>query len=462
MVDRRLRGLLAAPIIAAWMEVGMVWNMWSRSLAIVPVLALACGDDGGTASTSGSSGGSSSGGATTGPGTTGAPGTSGEPTPTTGGSQSATGSSSGAPDPTTGAVGVTETTGDGTTTTGDPGSSTGDASGSSSGDLVCEPPLAVCEGACVSLDFDPEHCGGCDLVCANDQVCVLGECTAVACEPKSIEECFDGPPEFAGVGACAVGQRACNELGTGYGPCEGDVLPTLESCETPEDDDCDGKANEGCFLANCLAIKMADPDAPDGPYAIDLDGDDGPLQPFQVLCDMTIAGGGWTRFNWLHTEYVAGLDPLGQALPDCKFSDLHCRGRIPAGAVTGLLVKDLTDKAHAVWTFNGSTISNAVLGALQSKQEYCNVNQGAFQPTLSTSAEAYCGNGQEGGCDSFFYTSGACKGVGNWGIHWDGDNAWCAAAFKMGATFGGCGSQGDQGFLNECACDDEQGELYYR
>ena len=47
-------------------------------------------------------------------------------------------------------------------------------------------------------------------------------------------------------------------------------------------------------------------------------------------------------------------------------------------------------------------------------------------------------------------------------MHWDGENAWCAAAFKMGATFGGCGSQGDQGFLNECACDDEQGELYYR
>ena len=195
----------------------------------------------------------------------------------------------------------------------------------------------ACEGghgaSCVAL----AHGGAADAPALLEHACLggaLSACTELASalratEPTRAAELFGQ--------ACERGTAsACNELGTGYGPCEGDVLPTLESCETPEDDDCDGKANEGCFLANCLAIKMADPDAPDGPYAIDLDGDDGPLQPFQVLCDMTIAGGGWTRFNWLHTEYVAGLDPLGQALPDCKFSDLHCRGRIPAGAVTGL------------------------------------------------------------------------------------------------------------------------------
>ncbi|RME56540.1 MAG: hypothetical protein D6795_01225, partial [Deltaproteobacteria bacterium] len=117
---------------------------------------------------------------------------------------------------------------------------------------------------------------------------------------------------------------------------------------------------------------------------------------------------------------------------------------------------------YAAWHFDESTISNAVLGALRDRRQYCGAQQGAFMPYLNTSTEGYCGTGQEGGCDSFYYTSGSCRSVGNWGLHWDGDNAWCAAVFKMGATFGGNCGAGDQGFLNDCDCNDEEGEIYYR
>ena len=34
---------------------------------------------------------------------------------------------------------------------------------------------------------------------------------------------------------------------------------------------------------------------------------------------------------------------------------------------------------------------------------------------------------------------------------------------KMGSTVGGgCASNGDYGFLNDCDCNDEHGALYYR
>ena len=325
---------------------------------------------------------------------------------------------------------------------------------------TCDPGTLQCGRSCVDTQSDPNHCGGCDVACGDLEICAAGECVALLCAPGSEEPCYDGPMGTEDVGLCVAGIRTCADDGMSVGPCVGQVTPLVEDCETEVDDDCDGKVNQGCYVQSCKALKEKDPQASDGLYIIDLDGDDGPLTPLSVYCDMTIDGGGWTRFNWLHEEYVPGTDPLGKTLHECKADDLSCQARIPASAVVSeLMVKDITDGHHALWKFNGSTVSNAVLGALQNKQEYCGVNQGAFMPYLTTSAESYCGNGAEGGCDSFFYTSGSCKGVGNWGIHWDGDNAWCAAAFKMGATFSGCGNPGDQGFLNDCDCDDE---LYYR
>jgi hypothetical protein len=72
---------------------------------------------------------------------------------------------------------------------------------------------------------------------------------ASGCAPGAIEACYDGPPPTQGVGVCHGGQRICLADGSGFGPCEGQVVPGTESCATAEDDDCDGEANEpaaGC------------------------------------------------------------------------------------------------------------------------------------------------------------------------------------------------------------------------
>ncbi|WP_437925153.1 hypothetical protein WMF37_39910 [Sorangium sp. So ce291] len=46
-----------------------------------------------------------------------------------------------------------------------------------------------------------------------------------------------------------AGRSRCNEAGSGFGPCLGQVLPAAETCATEVDDDCDGAVNEegaGC------------------------------------------------------------------------------------------------------------------------------------------------------------------------------------------------------------------------
>ena len=65
----------------------------------------------------------------------------------------------------------------------------------------------------------------------------------------STEACYTDPADTMGVGACKAGTKTCAADGSGFGPCIGEVVPTAETCATPEDDDCDGVADEegdGC------------------------------------------------------------------------------------------------------------------------------------------------------------------------------------------------------------------------
>lgn len=65
------------------------------------------------------------------------------------------------------------------------------------------------------------------------------------CSPGAMDSCYDGPSGTQGKGVCKAGVKTCGPDGLSYGPCEGQVLPSTETCLTPEDDDCNGQANEG-------------------------------------------------------------------------------------------------------------------------------------------------------------------------------------------------------------------------
>ncbi|WAS92489.1 choice-of-anchor L domain-containing protein [Nannocystis punicea] len=135
----------------------------------------------------------------------------------------------------------------------------------------CDGGLACCGGACVDPLADPAHCGGCDpceaplhaaATCSMGQ-CDLGPCDdgwqdcdgdpangcekqgSCQCTPNAVEDCYGGPAGTAGVGACKPGTRTCNPQGTGFGACEGEVLPaTTDLCANTVDDDCDGEVDE--------------------------------------------------------------------------------------------------------------------------------------------------------------------------------------------------------------------------
>jgi hypothetical protein len=78
---------------------------------------------------------------------------------------------------------------------------------------------------------------------------------AATCHPTTTEDCYSGPREKAGRGACKRGQRTCGDDGM-WGECKGEGLPSDESCNRT-DDDCDGIVDNGferegalCFYKN--------------------------------------------------------------------------------------------------------------------------------------------------------------------------------------------------------------------
>jgi len=75
------------------------------------------------------------------------------------------------------------------------------------------------------------------------------EGTGCLCSPGAAISCYTGPAGTQGVGVCASGTALCNAEGTALGPCVDEILPGVETCNSLQDDDCDGQINEegaGC------------------------------------------------------------------------------------------------------------------------------------------------------------------------------------------------------------------------
>jgi hypothetical protein len=92
-------------------------------------------------------------------------------------------------------------------------------------------------------------------------------CGVLPTDPTTMD-CYTGPSEVAGVGACEVGTQTCNTTTHEWGPCEGAVLPIAEACDNAmSDDDCDGTDDDIDMLGADCTDEAAMGACRDGVYA---------------------------------------------------------------------------------------------------------------------------------------------------------------------------------------------------
>lgn len=161
------------------------------------------------------------------------------------------------------------------------------------------------ESAACNADCSPAMCGDGTLNMTAGETCDDGaesvtcnaDCTAALCGDGVLnmtagENCDDG-------GESATCNIDCTVAMCGDGVINGSAG---EQCDDGNTDDADSCSN-ACVLQsqNCLDIITVNPSATDGVYAIDPDGPGG-LDEFDVYCDMTTDGGGWTVTAYLRQE----------------------------------------------------------------------------------------------------------------------------------------------------------------
>ena len=178
-------------------------------------------------------------------------------------------------------------------------------SGDRDGDGVCDDVdrcAAGDDGADGDRDGIPDACDAC--LGGDDALDGDEDGVADSCDPCPL----DRPDDSDNDGTCDS-----NDLCPGS-----DDSQDQDSDGIPDGcDECPG----GLCPASCATILADDPSAGDGIYTLDLD-DAGGEQPFDVYCDMSTDGGGWTRVFYEDTSggNFFGVDEfeLNKSDPDAE------------------------------------------------------------------------------------------------------------------------------------------------
>jgi hypothetical protein len=140
------------------------------------------------------------------------------------------------------------------------------------------------------------------------------------CTPLAEQPCYTGPEGTVGKGICSEGVRTCSADGSGWGDCVGQVIPSLEDCATPEDDDCDGVAPL-CNGAEIWSKRFGEArNQQAAGITVDEDGEITMIGSFSGDMDL---GGGTMSSTGLELEdvFVARFGPAGQHRWSARFGD---------------------------------------------------------------------------------------------------------------------------------------------
>lgn len=197
---------------------------------------------------------------------------------------------------------------------------------------------------------DPTTGGSADSTAADPTTSDPGETTAgLTCTPMATQPCYSGPQGTQDVGACVAGLQTCDDLGAGFGPCEGEVVPVDEACDTPADDDCDGEALDDD--AGCLCLPGAATPCYDGqPDTANV----GVCHDGTAVCAPTGA-----ELGACEGQVVPGVEDC--ATPD----DEDCDGATPpcAGAPQWAHVYGDASDAQGSYALTGLADGSSILGA---------------------------------------------------------------------------------------------------
>lgn len=112
--------------------------------------------------------------------------------------------------------------------------------------------VGECKAGTKTCNADGSGFGACtgEVVPGTESCTTAGDedCDGVAneegqdcvCVPGAFQLCYSGAAGTAGVGICKEGVLTCNADGLGFGACMNEVVPGVEDCKTPADEDCDG------------------------------------------------------------------------------------------------------------------------------------------------------------------------------------------------------------------------------
>ena len=142
----------------------------------------------------------------------------------------------------------------------------------------CPMDLTSCNDGCVNTLADNRNCGACGNTCDPGQVCSVAECK-VTCQTDLLNcsgNCIDPATDvmYCGASGDCIGANAGETCGVGF-VCDG--MGCVQLLSAP----------------SCKAIRDGGGAMGDGVYSIDPDGSGG-NPAYDVYCDMTADGGGWT------------------------------------------------------------------------------------------------------------------------------------------------------------------------